>query len=345
MDKNNIYEIAEQSGVSIATVSRVLNNSDKVSSSTRKKVLKVIRDSEYFPRKNKDRKYDILVIINGTENTNQNYVGSYESQLLNGIVKEVKENDDINFHLLFIDHSWPHARVLKSIKERSIDGIIVLQSNEETTYLSVLSDHKVPIVLINNSSIQSFHSIEFENKISTQQAMDYLYDKGHRKIGIFSGHYQFSDIKERVDAASEFLKSKNCYDSNSLVLLPDSENLKYVDNYKRGYEMAKFYIKNGISHTSLLFTNADICLGALSLFAENEIQVPEQLSVITFDENPSFAYYKPALTTISQPLNKMGEVATKTLWDIFKDNANLNSQQKRFSFIGNLTERESCRSI
>lgn len=347
MDKKNIYEIAEQSGVSIATVSRVLNNSEKVSSSTREKVLKVISEQEYFPRKNKDKRLDVLVIINSTDNTKDSYIGYYEGTILNGIVREVQDNDNINFHLLFISHEWSSQRVLKSIKERNTDGIIVLQSNEETNYLKILEDYKVPVVLINNPIQGAFHSIEFENRISTQQAMSHLFEKGHRKIGIFNGHYQFRDMKERVASAVEFLKEVKCYDKSSLILVKEDESkYRYMDNFKRGYEMAKKYHGGlrKLPHTALLFTNSDVCIGAIRYFKDAGIKIPEELSIITFDENASFSYFSPSITTISQPLTTMGRIATKILWDEFSENST-NNRTNITKFIGQLTERESCRNI
>lgn len=309
MDKRvTIKDVAKEAGVSIATISYVVNKKRGVSEKTVEKVNCAIKKLNYIPDisarslVNKSSKL-IGVVVPQMENNKQLMLNNpFYSEFLSGVEYSLRQN---NFQLIIsgtdIDKGY-----LDMALERNIDGIIVVGIYPDQFYED-LKKTNIPIVLVDSYCRDHyFHSVQINDRYGAYIATKYLIENGHENIGIVTGKIKAEGvIEERYlgykDALIEFnipISEKNVFEGN-------------VD-FHFGIEVAKQIAKN--KELTAVFASADIlALGVIKGLKSIGINVPEEISVIGFDDIYISEIFDPGLTTVKQNIYKKGQKSAEII--------------------------------
>lgn len=252
----------------------------------------------------------------------EDYVGREGFELIVSIPKMLPESE---------------RYVLDQFFKRKIDGVILCELYTGVTYLEPFQKSGIPIVALDyNIEDISCDSVNLNNKKGAIMAMKYLYENAHRKIFFIRGPEKSPAAVEREKGVISFSRKHN--DVNVLF----SETRGYEPEY--GYEAVKRHLKKFGKNFTAIFAINDWCAtGALRALYENGISVPEEVSIMGFDDAPYARYIVPPLTTIRQPRWEMGQTAAKLLIErIFNKGSNI---PKNFILQPQLIVRESVKKI
>ncbi len=302
----SIKDVAKEAGVSIATVSRVLNDIDVVNEDTKKKVLEAIDKLGYRPnivaRSLKTQKTGTIGII----------IPDISSQFYPEIVRgaeDVANIYDCNIILCNTDlDPQKEMEYLNILREKMVDGVLYMSNSLERNTLALLKKLQMPAVLVETTDIEeSFPSVTIDNEEAAFEAVEYLIKKGRRKIAYIGIHEDMINA-----AAKRFTGYKKALLKHNI---PFDEDLVYFRGLKAatGYDGMKEILKKGSMPDSLFCASDEIAMGAINALRDEEILVPEEVDVIGFDDSYFAALFYPRLTSVAQPTYDMGSVAMRLL--------------------------------
>ncbi|MDV4151644.1 LacI family DNA-binding transcriptional regulator [Clostridium sp. AL.422] len=335
-----IKEIANAAGVSIATVSRILNfdKTLNVSEETRKKVLGIAEEMNYVTikeRKNKLKNYTIGIVcsFNETKELNDPYFLSIRM----AIEKKCIE-DNIGFKSLYF------SKILKddTYNYKGLDGIIAIGifEKDEIIRLKQLSPN---IIFIDSSPEEwEFDSIVVDLKYGAKKALDYLYNLGHRDIGYIGAkvipHNSYNNgielINYREATYKNFMININNYKSEWIFkgnFTPDD-----------GYALMKQALKLEKIPSAFFIASDPMAIGAYKAIQEEGYNIPNDISVVGFDDIATAQYLSPSLTTVKVFTDYMGETALDTLMERIREERDLS---KKIVLPVKLIIRDSCKAI
>jgi len=320
VEKVTINEIAKRSGVSKATVSRVINNSKPVSDEVRQKVMAVIESTNFVPSAlgrslSLKKSHLIGVIIPDLANpVFSRIIAGMESYLRSKNYSLLITATDFN-----IDTGIRHIQILN---EKAIDGLIFLAGAMNEELIQALNTFHKPVVVI-GSDIDSdtIPVIEIDNKKAAYDATVYLVSIGHKNIAMIRG--PLSDRyagKERFIGYQEALMESGLYQTHLVV------EGKYT--FDHGYNAMKRLLVSKPLPTAVFCANDLMAIGAMKCAFDEGFKVPADISFIGFDDVEIAKMYNPTLTTIHQPFEEKGLQAIERLIDMIK----LYNDKKEASF-------------
>ena len=301
----SIKDIARLAGVSHSTVSRALQNSPLVNSQTAGEIQRIARDLGYrasaVARGLVTRKTRTIGVVVTTISD------PFVSEVVSGI--ELAANDN-GYSVFLAESSADPTReqnVVHSFAERRVDGIVVTSSRVGALYTPLLSEMMVPIVLINNQHPGQFvHSVMIENLEASREATDYLVRLGHRRIAYVGDRYGHQSDTERFAGYREALEQA------AIPFLP--ELVVHGDGQPEGGAVAMDKLLSLDHPPTAVFCYNDLtALGVLRSIHIRGLRVPEDISLIGFDDLFFVSYTQPQLTTVRQPMRKMGRMALEVL--------------------------------
>ena len=307
-----IRDVARRAGVSVATVSRYMNNTSPVSQSAGERISQVMLELNYIPRvaarqlATPETRAAGLVITN--------VMNDFFEPLINGVASVFSEN---NYNLL-VAVSRPEMRdksLPSPIGPRNTDGMLVFANSLCEEQLIELSKIHFPLVLLYRTSPPNLKipSVTVENKAASQKMVDHLIEKhGRKRIMFFQGPRDQEDSHWRELGYRASLAVHGLAIDDSLILLGEFE-------HKAAYHALRDHLSRCSMDFDAIFTgNDDAAVGVLTALGEANIQVPEQVSVAGFDDFRMAPFLNPPLTTIQAPTEKIGQVAAEQLSRIFK---------------------------
>ncbi|TRX53841.1 LacI family DNA-binding transcriptional regulator [Thalassomonas sp. M1454] len=331
-----IYEVSKLAGVSLATVSRVMNNNAKVSDKTRTKVLEAMEQLGYRPNS----------IAQSLASNRTNSVGVLVSELhggffglvMNGIETELRLADK---HIIITTGHSDEAQEKSAIDfliGRKCDALILLVDSVSDEYLIQVSK-TIPTVLINRKVDEiSDNCISLDNQYGGYLAAKHLLEQGHRDIAYIAG----PDWK--VDSYDRFVGHKKALAEYNIDL-NDSYYFEGDFNENSGYKCFHKINNSGINFTAIACGNDEMASGAMKAARESGYILPKDLSIIGFDNNMFASYLYPELTTIDNSAYQMGKMATDIiLKDVYK-HKDLNIAKIVNIFEPKLVKRNSVNSI
>lgn len=293
----SIEEVAKEAGVSIATVSRVLNDFPNVKPSTKEKILKTIKKLGYSPhpiarglRKGDSMTFGFVISKYSGEKLSENL---YMAELL-ATLSEVSESLGYSVLIHYIDKN---SNIVEWMEKRRLSGIVMLSFPESwknliMPQLEKIHKRKIPLVLLGMEWKGNF--AKFDCASGVREAMEHLKKLGHKKIGFLEGEPGFSATAEK----------KKAY-------LAEVENPVIIE-FKTPPEKILKIIK--AEKLTALVCSTDVqAYVLLKTLQKNGIKVPEEISVIGFDDLPFSAYCQPALTTVKSPLKELARHAVELL--------------------------------
>lgn len=308
-DSITIRDVAKKAGVSVATISRFINQTAPVSHEAAERIQQVLRELNYQPlaaarHLATRRTQTIGVILHGIHT-------DFFLPLLNGIESVVSENQ---CHLLVANYQSPARNDrLPPFGAHNADGMIVFADSLSEEHLAQLCRNRFPLVLIYNTSPAGLNipSVTVENRAATRKLIDHLIEvHGRRSILFLHGPHGHEDANVRKLGFIDSLEAHGIAINEHLFL--DGEF-----NSEVAYMNVKKLLAHEHPHFDAIFTGADdAAIGTLAALSEAGLRVPEDVAVVGFDDARLSPFTRPSLTTIHAPTEEVGRVATRLLLDL-----------------------------
>jgi LacI family transcriptional regulator len=299
-----IQEIANLAKVSKTTVSRVLNNRPDVKEETRKKVLAIINKYDYQPNAfakaiSLKKSYNIGLIISHYNI----FTNPYYDEFISGVSEEINKR---GYYVSLCDTG--RRNYLDMFKQKRVEGFIILGlSDKPQEMINNLEELKVPYVGTfhkpNMSQIER-KCIDIDNYQGAVMAMEHLISLGHRRIGFINGFKERQLYHDRLRGYRDTLEKHHLQDEASLMRWAG------YPSYKNGYNSMRQLLKEQ-SMTAAFAAGDMMALGAMKAITDSGLRVPEDISVIGFDDI-LFSEFAD-LTTIKQPIIQKGKIAARML--------------------------------
>lgn len=334
---STIFDVAKAAGVSKSTVSRVLNGESGVSEKSRIAVEQAIHDLGYAPS------YFAQGIRTGRTKTIAMVVPEYTNIFYNEMFRGVEDVALKYGYMIFVCNTERTGRSEKEytreLLKRNVDGIIYntySNSPEMLTYLKNLSK-KLPVVFTNHifqkdDGVSYVYTDGYE---SNRKAVRYLFEKGRRDIGYIRNTSDISVIEDRYEGYLKGLSDCGLPFREELVYR--ASNSTEPDYLALGADAAAYYKTLSRRPSAVIAAIDALAIGCVQQFQRDGIQVPDEISVVGFDDIALSSLIKPSLTTISQPIRQIGQKAAEII--IYKLNGQETEDQ--IVFQGNLILRET----
>jgi DNA-binding LacI/PurR family transcriptional regulator len=303
-DRVTLKTIAERLGLTASTVSATLNNSPaarSISEATKTRILEAARELNYRPNYfarslRLQRTYTIGVIA-------EEIGDAYGALVISGIEEYLRKN---NFFFLTVIHRHD-PELLEScaqlLQARGVEGFI-------TTDTSIAQAWSRPTIAVSgHTPAEGVTNINLNHTQAARLALNHLVQLGHRRIAVLKGHPLSSDSAVRWKAICEVAEQLGVPILPELTVQIDST----VSTPELGYPFAKQLLARKEPFTALFAYNDVSAIGAIWALREAGIRVPQDVSVVGFDDVPAAAFSEPALTTVRQPLHRMGYMAAQSL--------------------------------
>ncbi|HEU5138473.1 MAG TPA: LacI family DNA-binding transcriptional regulator [Bacillales bacterium] len=301
-----IKDVAKLAGVAVSTASYALNGKNKVSSSTKRKVELAARQLNY--QKNgiasdlkKSQTKTIALILSDIS-------GPFFSEIIKGVQKITMEN---GYDLIACSSfEGEDSIAVKFLKEKRVDGVVVFAHTiKDETVLDAAREGFPIVVLDRYIDHELIINISIDNVHGGFLATEYLIKQGHKDIAFISGPMDAIDNQRRLEG---FRKALRQYD------LSEHKRWNIIGNFTQsgGYEATKMMIMQGRLPTAVFFANDEMAIGGLKAFNERGIRVPEEISIIGFDDMLLSSYVNPALTTVRQPEYEAGSLAAHLIFQV-----------------------------
>ncbi len=302
-----LKDVATRAGVSIATVSRVINEPEKVKLETRMRVERVIRQLNFTPsrvarRLRARRKTGELLAVLIPDIQNPFYV-----DVVRGI-DEVAAERGFGFMMSSFSHDPKRAsQYIRLILSESIDGLIVGPPPQHQKLLVRIWRSGVPMVCIDRPlEGAEVDTVVVDNREGARSAVQYLTSLGHRRIGLICGPVEIPTYRDRRLGYLDALREAGIEADPELIRVGDSTRYS-------GHDLAEELLSLPDPPTALFTTNNLITLGALEVLHARGIRIPEQVSIVGFDDMYWSNSLNPPLTAVSQPGYEIGRRAAELI--------------------------------
>ena len=305
-------DVARESGFSPTTVSITLNDAPLaryLPAETKAKIRQVARRLGYRPNpfarslRNK-RSHSIGVMVSDVTDP-------FCTLILRGIEGKLYQSSYVPVFTDTHNEAVRFERYLEMLLDRRVEGLIIV-ANWLFVEIDVLADierHDIPTVLIGREfEKSSMSSITVDNQAGGTKAIEHLFGLGHRRIAFIRGPGILSDTDPRWKGVCGFASRAGLALDQDLVLdLPSSSNP--ASGFEGGFALAQELLRRGNRFSAIMAFDDMTALGAMRALAESGVRVPEDCSIIGFDDIAPAALCTPALTTVRQPMEEMGEIA------------------------------------
>jgi len=332
-----IKDLSAQTGYSVGTISRVLNNQPNVSQKARDTILRAANACGFQLNANakqlkQQHSNSILVLVKGTHN-----------KVFALLVESIQDRIAETGYSLIVDYmDEAENEVLRAVQlclEKKPLGILFLGGNRET-FLADFDKIRVPCVLVTNDASQfpfpNLSSVSSDDKRAGKMAIEHLISLGHSKIAIIAGDHTDSDIgRLRYEGAMEAFREHGiAFDPET-----DCETVRY--SCQDGYDAAQKLLEQDRKFTAIFAMSDVMAVGAIRGLKDAGLQVPQDISVVGFDGLELGAFTIPRLASISQNLDELASRSFRMLLDNIE-----NPQSARYEILPvSLLDQESAQKI
>ncbi|PLS16053.1 LacI family transcriptional regulator [Bacillus sp. M6-12] len=328
-----IVDVAKMANVSTATVSRVISNTGSVKSGTAEKVLEAIQKLNYQPNllARQLRRLEtktILVVVPDITNT-------FFSNVLRGIEAIASEH---GYQVLLGDTENIVEResgYLNIIRQKKADGMILLTARSSQNLLEEIAQ-EYPVVLaceyIEGSKLPT---VSIDNISSARKAADYLIGLGHKRIAHISGPLGVVVGRDRLRGFQQAMIQNGLTVEPFLVQEGDF-------TFESGFNLMMKFLALEHSPTAVFAANDEMAIGAVKAIKSKGLKVPEDISVVGFDDIKFASVFEPAITTIAQPTFELGKIAMELLLKLMNNDE---LKKKQYMLEDRLVVRESCKAL
>lgn len=291
-----IKDIAKESGYSVSTVSRVLNNRRDVSPEAKKRIDEIVAAHNFVPNNNAKHLKQmitktILVLVKGNSN-----------MLFASIVEEIQktvEKTKYAVSIYYLDEDANEVeQAITLMRERKPLGMLFLGGNPQF-FQKEFDQIRIPCVLVTNQGgkmgFGNLSSVATDDVEASMCAVDFLIGRGHRRIGILGGDTALSHTsKQRLEGC------RKSFEKNGLAEEPEAFYEKARFSYESSYQAMNRLLDRNLNITAVFAMSDVMAVGAVRAIRDRGLQVPEDISIIGFDGIPLANYYNPKLATVKQ---------------------------------------------
>ncbi len=307
-----IKDVAQRAGVSLSTVSLVLNRKKHVSEETLRKVQQAIKELDYHPQQSArglaSKKSGNIGFILTSDHFSR--AEPFYTKIFLGSEFEARKH---NYYILLttVELDFNKKCIPRFLLERNVDGVI-LAGRVPDGLISYVSQLDLPLIFIDYFPAKgNYPAVLIDNIVGARLAMKHLIDKGHRQIAFVAGDISHPSIEERFIGYKQGLEDAS---------IPFDENLVVIDeDYpgdKNGYHAMCKLRKRKASFTAIFAANDAMAFGCMKCLKEMGVRVPDQIALIGFDDVDVSWQMEPQLTTIRVNKEEMGALAVKNLVDL-----------------------------
>lgn len=334
-------DVAEKVGVSRTTVSLVLNNVQgiQISSETRQRVIDAAHKLGYVPDATAQalvsrRTKAIGLVLTRT----QHHIATdaFLPKIISGLLTTAKKHN-IRILVDWVETEHQESAYFELARAKRIDGMILSTPRLNDTALKALENMDLPTVMMGSIAGSKLPFVDVNNAKAAEKATAYLIELGHREIACISNAPpEYTAAPERVAGFRNALSRTN---------IPINENLVcYADfDPESGYDCMKSILQNGEKFTAAFVASDNVAIGAKAALREANLHIPDDISLIGFDDIPWAKYSDPPLTTIRLPAEALAQSACTLLLDMIQGNDT--SQSNHIILETELIVRKSCKLI
>lgn len=332
-----IYDLAKITGFSITTVSKALNNYKDVSEKTRAKILQAAAEMDYLPNAHAQSLSTKKSWAIGVMFSEANEVGM-KHPFFNGIIESFRHaTEEHGYDLIFASRNLRNRDMsyLEHFKHRAVDGIVVICSDRMDEQVQELMQSDIPIVVVDMDSANC-SVVYSDNTEGARMAVNYLYELGHRHIAHIAGD-------SSIDAGAARVKGYElAMHALDLPIQPGYLVNAGFFSVEEGKQAMEKLLQLDSPPTAVFVAGDQMAIGAIEAVHEHGLRVPEDISIIGYDDIEMIKYITPKLTTIRQDTDIIGEAAAELL--IEQMTAKERRTERRVIPV-TLIERASCAPV
>ncbi|MGD8623587.1 MAG: LacI family DNA-binding transcriptional regulator [Anaerolineae bacterium] len=334
-----LEKIAELSGVSRSTVSRVINAHPHVSDKVRERVWQVIQETGYQPdaaaRSLVTRRSQIIGVII-PEAVTILFTDPFFVRFLSGVTSATNSN---RYHLmlsLMKDPAGQEEMYRRVVRSGHLDGAIIASARLDDPLIPRLLRDRFPFVMVGRYPDRHVSYVDIDNVASARMAVEHLIRLGHRRIATITGPLNMVGGADRMEGYRQALVAHGIPLDEALVAHGDFTE---SSGRKGAQELLP------ASPTAIFAANDTMAIGAVKTLRRADLQVPRDVALVGFDDMPVASAVEPALTTVRQPIERLGEMATELLLDQLERSRDREAQAHRIILTAELVVRGSCGAL
>lgn len=336
--KITIKDVAKKAGVSVATVSLVVHNNNRISEITKKKVQQAIKDLNYHPSRSARG-----LVTNKTGNIgfilrDSHFLKTepFYTRIFLGAEFQARDED---YYLLLatISEDYREENILpRFVLEKNIDGII-LAGKVPQLLIDKLAEYRYPIVFVDYIPPEgNYSAVMIDNLRGGLLAAKHLIDYGHKKIAFIGADLAHPSLYDRLQGYKQALYNNGIPFDEDLVIIED------IPGRTQGYRAAKKLLERNKDFTAVFACNDAMAIGIMQFLKDEGYSIPDDISLIGFDDVEADLLIEPSLSTIRVPKIKLGVEALILLKDMI---VNRNRNQKKVLVPVELVVRRSTKNL
>jgi LacI family transcriptional regulator len=334
-----LEQVARLAGVSRSTVSRVINNQPNVRSETRERVWQVIRRSGYRPHAVArslvtNRTQIIGMVIPETVTTL--FTDPFFPLFLRGATEACNTRQYQLMLSLFTSHSDYQELYERVVRNGYLDGVIVASASTDDPLIPNLLRDRVPMVSVGRYADERVHYVDVDNVGGARMAVEHLIRLGHCRIGIITGRLDMTHGQDRLAGYKHALRAHH---------IPIEEALIAEGDYSESSGMTGMRQLLKACPTAVFAASDTMAIGALRVLHEVGLGVPGDVALVGFDNIPVSGVVQPPLSTVRQPIERLGVIAVEVLVDLLQNPPAADGPAQKIVLPTELAVRKSCGAL
>jgi DNA-binding LacI/PurR family transcriptional regulator len=307
-----IRQIADQTGVSTATVSRVLNNRPGISDKARDAVLRAVNEAGYRGRTNASASVLQIGLVYAVSSETAPLRG-YEADLAAGVYSSLADQQ-AQMAILHLADKRPDETFTQFFHRKHVDGVVLRVSSASRAIAGQITEEGFPCVVASDRFDNgSIGYVDYDSRVGMARAMDYLAELGHRRVSLaIHVHGEDTDHRDRMQAYKEGL-SRNGLDFDPALVIPT------ISSREGGASVIDQCMTMANPPTAIVFTNPPPTIGAIKRALQRGLKVPDDLSIVGYDNADLRHSVFPAFSAVCQDAERIGRLAASSLMDRLQD--------------------------
>lgn len=333
-----LEEVARLAGVSRSTVSRVINDHPSVRSETRERVWQAIRESGYQPHPVArslvtNRTQIIGVVI--PEAVTTLFTDPFFPLLLRGATEACNVHQYQLMLSLFTAPADQEEMYRRILRNGYLDGVIIASTSLDDPLISNMLRDRTPFISVGRYPHESVHYVDVDNVGGARMAVEHLIRLGHRRIATITGRLDMTAGRDRLDGYRQALRTHR---------LPVEEDLIAEGDFSENSGMVGMQRLLSLSPSAVFVASDMMAIGAIKALRQVGRQVPQDVALVGFDDIPVASAIDPALTTVRQPIERIGSMAVEVLLSVLEGSSEEEASVHRIILPTELVVRASCGS-
>jgi len=334
-----LEEVARLAGVSRSTVSRVINNQPNVRPQTRERVWQAIRKSGYQPhavaRSLVTNRTQIIGLVT-PETVTTLFVDPFFPLLLRGATEACNTHQYQLMLSLFTGPADQQEMYQRVLRNGYLDGVIVASTSLDDRLIPNLLRDRIPFVSVGRYPNERVHYVDVDNVGGARIAVEHLIRLGHRRIATITGRLDMIAGEDRLSGYRQALEARR---------IPVEEELIVKGDFTESTGMVSMQRLLAVSPSAVFVASDAMAIGALKALHQAGRRVPEDIALVSFDDIPIAAAVEPALTTVRQPIRRLGAMAVEVLVGLLKGPPEAEPPIQKIILPTELVVRKSCGAL